>query len=85
MKYLKNNAFKENHLFGPTKGRWSSEHSKITTELRKTLWTYVYKTKNRLPKCKKTTLLCIQNGMISYLPTPLLGQDMTQGQFLSRV
>ena len=26
-----------------------------------------------------------ENRILYYLPTPLLGQDMTQGQFLSRV
>ena len=40
------------------------------------------------------TLVCMHNLMmiflffdsfLSYLPTPLLGQDVTQGQFLSEV
>ena len=34
------------------------------------------------PMCMLTSL---STDEISYLPTPPLGQDMTQGQFLSRV
>ena len=29
--------------------------------------------------------ICVQKNELSYLLTPLLGQDMTQGQFLSGV
>ena len=29
--------------------------------------------------------VCVRVGLLSYLPTPPLGQDMTQGQFLSGV
>ena len=34
---------------------------------------------------KNETIKCLALFIISYLPIPLLGQDMTQGQFLSGV
>ena len=47
------------------------------------LWNNPYKTNKR--HCGRSKEELISYVLLSYLPTPPLGQDMTQGQFLSGV